>query len=182
MIKRICFYGGPGAGKTTLAHDIFAYAKKQGKNCQIINELATEWAFVDRPIQSMDQIYLFASQLHREDSLLCRQKVDYLFTDSPILLSGYYSTKCEERLWSSLKSMIELFDEKFPALHFFCPTNTNYKFDREGRYHDSQQAKQIGEEMISFLYRYLDKKDLVILSEYGRLEQVIDVMKQKNLL
>jgi Ni2+-binding GTPase involved in maturation of urease and hydrogenase len=60
-VLRINLYGPPGSGKTTLATELFCHLKKEGVNCEIVNELAREWAYQNRPIQSLDQIYLFAS-------------------------------------------------------------------------------------------------------------------------
>lgn len=52
--------------------------------------MAREWAYQNRPIQSLDQIYLFASQMHKEDTLLSRNKVDVIISDSPVYLNAFY--------------------------------------------------------------------------------------------
>jgi len=182
MFKRICFYGAPGAGKTTLTHDVFVSSKKSKKNCEVVSELAREWAYLNRPIQSMDQVFLFASQLHREDTLLSRSKVDFVITDSPIILNSYYGYKCDPGLYDSYISFARRFDEKYPALHFFCPVNPSYKFDTEGRFHSAEDAKKISEEMLNYLYTYLNPSELTILSNENRLDTVLEILAKNKIM
>jgi len=177
MIRRICLFGAPGAGKTVLTHELFVYFKKQGRNCEIVNELAREWAYLDRPIQSMDQIFLFGTQLNREDSLLSRGKVDFIISDSPILLNSYYGVKKNRELMQSYLEMIRCFEDKFSSINLFCPNNPKYQFHEQGRFHTRQQAEEISREMLDFMDRM--GAEYHILPNEDRLQAAVNLLEGK---
>lgn len=85
----INLYGGPGTGKSTSAAYLFYLLKKQGKNAELVREYVKDWAWEGRKISTYDQIYLLGKQVRRESMLY--GKVDYIVTDSPIMLGIYYA-------------------------------------------------------------------------------------------
>lgn len=174
MIRRISMFGAPGAGKTVLTHELFVHFKKVGRNCEIVNELAREWAYLDRPIQSMDQVFLFSTQMNREDTLLSRGKVDFIISDSPVLLNSYYGVKKDHELMQSYAEMIRVFESKFPSINFFCPNNSSYQFHSEGRYHSRAEADQISRDMLEFMDRM--GVEYHILPNEKRLEAVVELL------
>jgi len=176
-MRRINFFGAPGTGKTVLAHETFAHFKKRNRNCELVTELAREWAYIDRSIQSMDQIYLFASQMNREDSILSRDKVEFLITDSPLLLNCWYSNRQNPVFCDSLSPLVRLFDNRFPPVNFFCPVNHSYKFDQEGRHFSKEDSVKFSESMLDFVTAFYGKDSVTILPEEGRMEAVAERLK-----
>lgn len=173
-IRRINFFGAPSAGKSVLATELFVHCKKLARNCEVVNELAREWAYVDRSIQSMDQIYLFASQMNREDTLLSRSKVQFVISDSPLMLNLFYSKRQNHEFRLPLEQLSRIFDQKYESINFFCPLNESYVFHNEGRHFDYEESKMFSDQMKSFLDEYYAPEDLIVVPQESRLQFVID--------
>jgi hypothetical protein len=82
-------YGGPGAGKSTSAAYLYYLLKRDGHNAELVREYVKDWAWDNRVPRDYDQLYLLGKQIRRESMLY--GKVDYIVTDSPVLLGIYYS-------------------------------------------------------------------------------------------
>ena len=85
----INIYGGPGAGKSTTAAGVFYELKKNGYDCGLVTEMATELVYDEAFNVMNDQIYLFGEQWHRTFRML--GKVDFIVTDSPLLMNIVYN-------------------------------------------------------------------------------------------
>lgn len=90
-MKVINLYGGPGSGKSTTAAGLFHKMKKEGLNVELVTEYAKDKVWDNSVDVLLDQLYVFAKQNRKLDRL--KGKVDYVITDSPILLSIYYGDK-----------------------------------------------------------------------------------------
>lgn len=176
-IRRVNFFGAPSAGKSVLATELFVHCKKFARNCEVVNELAREWAYVDRNIQSMDQVYLFASQLNREDTLLSRSKVQFVISDSPLMLNIFYSNRHNPKFKEPLEQLSRIFDQKYESINFFCPINYNYAFHKEGRHFDYEESKIFSDQMKNFLDQYYKPEELHIVPQESRLQFVIDKLE-----
>lgn len=177
--RRISIFGPPGAGKTVLAHELFAHYKKVGRICEVVNELAREWAYVDRPIQSMDQVFLFSTQLHREDTLLTRNKGEFIITDSPVLLNAFYGTLADPTLLPGYQTFWRNFEARFPSINFYCPMNDDYAYHTEGRFHSRKESTTLGGEILEFIQGHLGD-NLTILDQQDRLSQALGVLESKH--
>lgn len=180
---RINFFGAPGSGKSTLAAELFSTMKKDGYNCELINELAREWAYLNRPILSCDQIYLFASQMNREDTLLSRNKVDYVITDSPVYLNAFYGILKDAKLMVGFQSLSRYFDLKYSSLNFFCKISDEFTFSQSGRFHNIEESKNLEKSMLNDITDYYKTilMDVIILDDgKNRLDQVISAIKNRE--
>ena len=173
-MRRINLFGCPGAGKSVLAHELFVHFKKNGVNCEVVNELAREWAYIDRPIKSMDQVYLFSSQMNREDTLLIRNKAEFIITDSPIILNAFYGVLADPFLKDAYIKFANRFEERFESINIFCQPNKDYVFHNEGRFHSQEQAVELSNNMLLFLNECIDK--IYVLENENRLQQVLDLI------
>lgn len=88
-MKVINLFGGPGVGKSTVAADLFALMKREGDNVELVNEYAKEVTWEEHFSYLEDEFYVLAHQNRRLVRL--RGKVDYVITDSPILLGLAYT-------------------------------------------------------------------------------------------
>lgn len=179
-IRRVNFFGAPGTGKTVLAHELFVHAKQQGFNCEVINELAREWAYYDRKIQGLDQLLLFAHQANREDVCLRNFKTDFVITDSPVPMAIFYSLILDDSLRSSYDGFSKTIDLYYPSVNFFCKPNPKYKYHMAGRHHSRDESGALGEAMFVFLNEYYGK-DIHIVPDENRLEFVIKVLNKHQL-
>ena len=85
----INLYGGSGVGKSTVAALLFARMKIAGLHVELVREYVKLWAWGGRKVRREDQIYLLGKQSAYESVLY--GKVDYIVTDSPVLLAGMYA-------------------------------------------------------------------------------------------
>lgn len=90
MTLYINLFGTCGAGKSTMAADIFARLKAAGVKVELVREYVKEkvWDGV-KPV-SLGQFYIAAKQFRKEWQL--DGKVDVVVTDSPWRLSALYAS------------------------------------------------------------------------------------------
>jgi RecA/RadA recombinase len=144
-------YGGPGSGKSTLAAGLYYALKKQGKSVELCREYIKDWAYENRKIGRHDQIYLMGKQVRRESLLY--GKVEYIITDSPILLSGFYEHHYQET--DICTPACVKFLEHSEVVRFPFLLKRNKPYNPVGRYETEEQAKVIDVEMGAYLERHL---------------------------
>lgn len=87
--KIINIFGNPGSGKSTIAAYLFSEMKARGLEVELVTETAKDLVWDNDYTRLENQILVFGMQLHRLNTLC--SKVDYVITDSPLLLQlGYY--------------------------------------------------------------------------------------------
>lgn len=87
-MKVINLFGGPGSGKSTIASYIFNRMKLFRLNVEYVTEEAKDFTWEERYLTLSCQPYVFAKQMRNIWRL--KNKVDFVVTDSPILLSCIY--------------------------------------------------------------------------------------------
>jgi len=117
-IRRVNLFGGPGAGKSTIAALIFAHAKLSGKHIEHVQEYVKSWVYEKRDVSGFDQLYLLAKQIRRED-LFLRSGVDSIVTDSPVMLAACYAKQYGLESWETLLRVVLDFEAKYPSLNIF---------------------------------------------------------------
>lgn len=142
--KVINLFGEPSSGKSTLASRIFFELKLLGYNAELITEFAKELVYAQRKKCLGDQFYVIAQQNHRMYSML--GQVDYIITDSPILLGAVYQTEDYPASFSSF--LLDLHNE-YTNINYFLLRD--FAFQKEGRVHDEEQSNKIHKELLSFL-------------------------------
>ena len=81
-------FGAPGAGKSTGAAYIFSELKQRGVNAELVTEFAKDKTWEGNMTALSCQEYVFGKQSYR--LARCRNDVDVIVTDSPLLLSMIY--------------------------------------------------------------------------------------------
>jgi len=87
-VKVVNLFGGPGTGKSTTAAGLFHLMKLQSMEVELVTEYAKDLVWAERNTMFTEQDYIFAKQNHRLRRL--RGKVDWVVTDSPIILGHFY--------------------------------------------------------------------------------------------
>lgn len=87
-MRVINLFAGPGAGKSTTAAGLFHSMKLDKFNVELVTEYAKDLTWDERWGTLDDQLYVFAKQNNRLYRL--RNKVDYVVTDSPLLVGLMY--------------------------------------------------------------------------------------------
>jgi ABC-type oligopeptide transport system ATPase subunit len=88
MTRIINLFGGPGCGKSTTAAGLFYLMKTAGYNVELVTEYAKDVTWDENFKLLENQLYIFAKQYKRVIRL--KDKVDWVITDSPLLLSEVY--------------------------------------------------------------------------------------------
>lgn len=145
----INLWGGPGCGKSTLAAELFTLLKRQGASVELVREYAKGMAYENRAIDTMmKQVYILAKQTKAESMLY--GKVDYIVTDSPIFLSGFYSNyyMADEYL-PALTVELARQSKQVHHMHFLLPRNKPYV--NSGRFQNEDEAKLVDAAQAQYL-------------------------------
>lgn len=154
--KRIvCFWGGPGTGKSTTTAGVFAKLKRLGYNAEMNREYIKDWVWEKRSIKSGDQTYIFAKQARKERQYI-ENGLDYVVSDSPMALSILYGRKYDryERDFKVCETMLKAHhgfckDHGYKTEHIFL--RRKKKYNPSGRHQNESEAKDIDLECINLL-------------------------------
>ena len=142
----INLFGGPESGKSTTAAGLFHLMKLNEMNVELVTEYAKDLTWEERyGILANDQLYIFAKQQKRLQVL--KNKVNYVVTDSPLVLSLIY------RQWNYLPQNFEPL--VFEVWNGFI--NRNYyikrikKYTSVGRSQTEDEALGVDEQVKHFL-------------------------------
>lgn len=130
-MKVINLFGQPGAGKSTTAAGLFHLLKLKGINCELVTEYAKDMVWRKmHPDAYADQLYILAKQNHRLERL--RNQVDYVITDSPLLLSHIY---CPPNYMPSFVKVVDELWDRYNNISFLLkrikPYNTKGRLQTE---------------------------------------------------
>ena len=166
-IRRINLFGRPGAGKSTAAAEIYNALKKEKFNIELVNEYVKTWVYMGREIKSFDQVYIFGKQLHAEDKILT-SGVQFIVTDSPLLIQYCYATLSKDQIMDELYSMAMKFDKAFPSINILLKGNMNSpeEYVQHGRCHDFQNSLLAGDIMDSVLEAAYPEGGIIIHHGY----------------
>ena len=150
QLRRVNFYAGAGAGKSTTAAWLFSELKRRGKSVELVMEYIKAWAYIDRKPRSFDQVYVFGKQLHAEDRILS-SGVECVVTDSPLLLSPVYSSLYGGQLIAShLYGIAKAFEEQFPSVNIYLMRG-NKPYIQQGRWGSRAEAENVDKMVLEFL-------------------------------
>jgi thymidylate kinase len=153
--KIICLYGGPGCGKSVVCAGLYYHLKIMGYECEMNREYIKEWAWEKRSHKSGDQSYFFA-KMARKERIYIDNKLDFIITDSPLILCHFYGMKFDkfEQLTNTSLSMLKnhhqyCIEAGYKVDHFLLKRTARYS--PAGRYQTEEQAKEIDLELLQML-------------------------------
>lgn len=161
----IQLYAGPGAGKSTLAAQIFAELKQRGKSVELIHEFVKAWAWDNIRILPHHTSILYGNQFQLEAQLY--GKVEYLVTDSPVDLrvvferhyGNHERAEIFRQLWESDRALVADVAEFFPVI-----VSREKPYDNRGRYESETGARELDD----VIRNYLDGRPRVAYdSDFG---------------
>lgn len=178
MIRRICLYGGPGSGKSTLSAKIFHELKCRQFDVELISEYVKTWAHEGRRPISYDQLYVFAKQLKAEDVIL--RNVQTVVTDSPLLMNAAYSRLYKFQCSGEIIKICQQFDRDFPPLNLFTERTVDYV--NKGRYQNHNEAIDFDNFLKEHLDDYLQGKFIPVrVDEFdSMIEMIGDALNASN--
>jgi GTPase SAR1 family protein len=130
----INLFGGPGVGKSTVAAGLFHYLKLDGQEAELVQEFAKELTWMgDLETLKNNQKKVLREQDRRQAILI--NKVKYIITDSPLLLSKIYSS--DEKVHKEAEKRFGL----YLNLNFFLIRDK--KYNPNGRNQTEEEARTI---------------------------------------
>ena len=140
----INLFAGPGAGKSTTAAGVFRLMKLSGYNVELVTEYAKDMTWEKRFNTLSDQLYMFGKQHRRQHRL--KGQVDYVVTDSPLLLSLFYKPEdYSEHFEPFVLDMWNMYDNR----NFFIDRTKPYV--TIGRNQTEEEARAIDRRILNTL-------------------------------
>lgn len=154
MTTIINLYGGPGTGKSTSAAYIFSKLKDRGVEAELVTEYAKEWAWEGRQPGPFTQVHFLGQQCERETRLY--GKVEYIVTDSPLLLSAYYAAMRDSDPEFSVAIqdlVLSIISKAQDAGHEYLEVflERSKPYHTKGRYETEEQSAVIDTELSVYL-------------------------------
>lgn len=147
-------FAGPGAGKTTSCLEIAEKLKKQGFVTEYVQEYAKELVY-DNNLIMLDghyehQFAILNEQMKRINRLY--GKVDFIVTDSPILLNNTYLNEDKNtEVYSAYSDSVNKLYGLYNNFNYFVERDTSV-FEKEGRIHNLEQSIAIDNELKNMLH------------------------------
>lgn len=149
-MKLINLYGGPGTGKSTTAARLFAELKGRGLNVELVTEFAKDLTWHNRQSTLQDQLYILGKQHHK--IFMLKDQVDFIVTDSPILMGIYYNSITTNPLPISFTNLISDLWDQYDSVDIFL--RRSKKYNPKGRNQTEKEAKLIDGALIKLMTDY----------------------------
>lgn len=149
MSTLIQIFGGPSAGKSVMAADLYSIMSRSSRftTVELVQEYAKELVWQERFDELKCQKLVTNGQISKLMPL--NGKVDYLITDSPLLLGLVYAEDQKEVEDDILLNMAR-FDR---VLSVFIDRGDSV-FQTQGRVHNHQQSIEIDKKIKDMLKAY----------------------------
>lgn len=138
-------FGAPGAGKSTGAAYIFSKLKMAGINAELITEFAKDKVWEESKEVFKNQAYIFGKQYFRISRV--QDKVDVVVTDSPILLSPFYSN--DSVLGDEFDALVTKVFNSYHSYNVFI--NRVKPYNAAGRFQTEEESDELSKELMTFL-------------------------------
>jgi len=172
----INLFGGPGVGKSTLQADLYADMKKRGCRVEMVREVAKKWAWDDREITALDQLNIIGEQIKDESELY--GKVDFIITDSPIMLGAFYMDYNHGELFMQkmVQEYMEFAEKNGVNFMNILLSRKHMKYNPFGRFESEWQAKNLDEQLQGFLFETRLEFNRLNGFPEDRVENIIDLL------
>ena len=154
MAIKIGFIGAPGSGKTTISQNFVSLLRIESKKrVELIDEFARSFVSTFQNTSIKDQYLIAHKQIDKENEF---ESSDYLITDSPVILSLFYSylcidwNECVERYY--LNEIYKLLIDRIHMYDFLFYLNPldDINLDDGKRIHTNEQENLKINQQISY--------------------------------
>lgn len=147
-MKVINLFGAPGCGKSTLRAGLFYQMKMAGYNVEEVTEYAKDMVWEERFNIFSDQIYILGKQNRR--LLRLTDKVDYVLTDSPVLMGIAYMVNTPYN--ATLRQLIADVFLSYNNVNIFI--NRSHAYQEIGRNQTADESNVLAEQIKELLREF----------------------------
>lgn len=145
-MKVLNFFGGPCLGKSTTAAGLFYKMKINGHNVELVSEYAKDMTWENRHNILKDQMYIFAKQNRKLERL--RNKVDYVITDSPLVLGlGYLPDDYP----ATFEPFVMDIWNTYNNINFYLVNSGDLTYQTVGRNQDKHEAELLNQRILKIV-------------------------------
>lgn len=138
-------FGAPGAGKSTGAAYVFSKLKLAGINAELVTEFAKDKVWEESKAVFQNQAYIFGKQYFRISRV--QDKVDVVITDSPILLSPFYTD--DPVLGDEFDKLVTKVFNSYDSFNAFI--NRVKPYNAAGRFQTEQESDELAKKLLAFV-------------------------------
>lgn len=179
MTTVINMLGGSGIGKSTIAAGLYYNMKLAGMNVELVREYVKVLAWQGTKIGQFDQVNIFGEQCKSEHTLY--GKVDFIVTDSPILLAPIYEVFYHGD--SIMEEAAIKFLNKAKAngiKHLNIVLGRNKPYDTKGRYQSEEEALDVDKRTLNFLNKYSMPYFEVDGPDQDRVQKIMEILNEQQ--
>ncbi len=169
-------YGPPGSGKSVLAAELYVALSKQGKSVELVRECFKRYAWAGYTPTVYEQLHMISCQMKEETALY--GKVDYIITDSPIVLGEFYADYYHQhKTYDSLQSQVQINVNK---LHYFLDIDRDL-YNQNGRYSNLEESILIQNKMLSYITLHItDEMTIMSRGVEARAGYILQDLKEEK--
>jgi nicotinamide riboside kinase len=169
--KVINLVGAPGAGKSTIASQLFARMKWEGYDVELVSEYAKELVWEERMETMKNEVYLFGKQHQRLFRL--KNKVQYIITDRPLILSQFYNSKYGDSS-QEFKNIVLHEVRKYNNFNIFLHRSKPYI--SKGRNQTEEESNEFSKEILSMM-KDLGENVIEVVATEELVEDLLKIIK-----
>jgi nicotinamide riboside kinase len=172
MTVVVNLFGSAGSGKSTTALGLCYFLKLQGYKVEYVSEYAKDLVNEGSIHKLKHQLYVFSKQLKRMEVLVDKE-LDFIITDSPILLSYFYGEKYGTS-GPLLGELVNAYHKSFVNFNVFL--TRAFPYDPKLRVQTEDESDQDSIDLRQFLSNNNIYLDMSIGTTEGRVESVLDTL------
>lgn len=178
--KVINFVAAPGAGKSLMSAMIFAELKMKHYSAEMVQEYAKNLVWQNR-LEELACQWMVSMEQYRMLKAV-NDKVDFICTDSPLLIGVYYNRTHSENVCNVQKTeeMISSKMQEFDNVYIYLKRNWDFPYEEEGRIHTEEQSIEI-EKRLKALLGEFGIEYLEVTSSRDAIATILDyILSQQN--
>lgn len=168
----INFVGAPSCGKSTISALTFVKLKTAHKSSELVQEYAKQLVWAENYEDLSNQWYVSKKQYEMLKAVY--GKVNYLITDSPLILGLHYNRYHQDNVCDVKKTenMILSKMNEFNNVYIFLKRNKSIPYESIGRIHDENQSMEI-ENNLKGILDELKLEYLEIISDVNNIDKIL---------
>ena len=170
MTVIVNLYGAAGSGKSTTALGLCYFLKIQGYKVEYVSEYAKDLVNEGSFHKLKHQLYVFSKQLKRMEVLVDKD-LDFIVTDSPLILSSFYGHKYNTSGFL-LDELVVAYHKSFNNFNVFLKRDFDY--DANLRVQSEEESTEDSVVLFKFLASLPLKLDMYLHSKEKRVESILE--------